>query len=182
MAEIKKKERQNEFCSIKGHELAVNIEETPIYLKVAITSPYKSLCNKCMGLFLLVTIDAVFLLGKLTPMYIIVGFLIISIILMINVCWTSIEETVVIIKGLGVQIETKYVLGSKSNFIPQEEVQTVFINEVIYRNRVLFMLTFLITNGNTKEILIPLFVESLPHLPLLKLALNYIIAIINNTS
>lgn len=32
---------------------------------------------------------------------------------------------------MGFQVTTKYILGEKTLFIPQEQVQNIFINEVI---------------------------------------------------
>lgn len=43
------------------------------------------------------------------------------------------SENLVIINGLGVQLTTTYLLGTKAIFIPIEKVQKIFINEVLLK-------------------------------------------------
>ncbi|KAL3288906.1 hypothetical protein HHI36_003351 [Cryptolaemus montrouzieri] len=78
-----------------------------------------------------------------------------------------IEESFISVEPLGYQLITKYVLGQKSEFIPYERVQNMFINEVIFKQKIIYILTILAKESNG-EILIPLFTGCKPRLKCLE--------------
>ncbi|KAG5863339.1 hypothetical protein JTB14_000248 [Gonioctena quinquepunctata] len=173
MVKIKKKEKSTNFRSIDGNTLKLYVEDKPVLLRVVIFNSYKPLYKKCIVLLFLVSIELTSLIFNFGSLYVIIVILFI-ILLGYRICYTAIEENLVIVKGLGINVETKYIMGSKSQFIPQEQVQNIFINEVILRSKVIYMLTLLTIDGKTKENLFPLFEGTLPRLGLLTVVYNLI--------
>lgn len=70
------------------------------------------------------------------------------------------EESLIAIEPLGYQLNTKYIIGQKSTFIPFENVENIFINEVIFKQKIIYLLTIL-TKGSNSDMLIPLFMVSI---------------------
>ncbi|XP_066249288.1 phosphatidylinositol N-acetylglucosaminyltransferase subunit H-like [Euwallacea similis] len=79
------------------------------------------------------------------------------------------EENVLIVKGMGLQISKNCPLRQSTEFIPFERVENVFVNEVILRQRVVFMLTLLVKDCTNKPKLYPLFKDLLPRLDCIEL-------------
>ncbi|XP_023016498.1 uncharacterized protein isoform X2 [Leptinotarsa decemlineata] len=131
MVKIKKKEKYSNFKNINGHHLKLYIDYKPISLKVVVLNSTKALYKECTALGLFLGLDIVFLGLSAEPLNIIVVLCIF--LLCYRICITAMEENLVIIKGLGIHIKTKYIVGSRTLFIPQEKVQNIFINEVILK-------------------------------------------------
>ncbi|XP_018322470.1 phosphatidylinositol N-acetylglucosaminyltransferase subunit H [Agrilus planipennis] len=81
------------------------------------------------------------------------------------------KETLLVIKSLGIQLESHSMLRTSTLFIPWVDVKDVVINEVISMQRVLYML-IIITKTPIKSIkgkqIIPLFYEFSPRLACLE--------------
>ncbi|KAF7274879.1 hypothetical protein GWI33_012459 [Rhynchophorus ferrugineus] len=86
----------------------------------------------------------------------------------IHLC-TILEENITAIKGFGYQIKAKGRLKDSSIFIPYAIVQHIFLNEVIIKNRVIFLATFLTKNEKGEDKLVPLFTSTVPKLDCLKI-------------
>ncbi|XP_076267428.1 phosphatidylinositol N-acetylglucosaminyltransferase subunit H-like isoform X2 [Rhynchophorus ferrugineus] len=79
------------------------------------------------------------------------------------------KENITAIKGFGYQIKAKGRLKDSSIFIPYAIVQHIFLNEVIIKNRVIFLATFLTKNEKGEDKLVPLFTSTVPKLDCLKI-------------
>ncbi|KAH1006344.1 hypothetical protein HUJ05_007090 [Dendroctonus ponderosae] len=67
------------------------------------------------------------------------------------------EENLLIVKGLGYQTCSKFAFRKTALYIPYEQVQKVFINEVILRHKVVHVLSLIVHEGSNQQKLIPLF-------------------------
>ncbi|XP_044264138.1 uncharacterized protein LOC123010972 [Tribolium madens] len=83
------------------------------------------------------------------------------------------EESLVMVHSLGYHISSKSFVGQKDLFIPWNQVQSIFINEVIVRHKVIHLLTIL-TREKGEEKLIPLFLELQPRLKHLELICKHL--------
>jgi hypothetical protein len=95
------------------------------------------------------------------------------------------------VHSLGYQVTSKYIIGQRDLFIPWNQVQSIFINEVIIRvsnsththstfiyyvylqHKVIYLLTIL-TKEEGGEKLIPLFAELQPRLKHLELICKHL--------
>jgi len=78
------------------------------------------------------------------------------------------EEKLLLVNGLGYQISKKFVIRSSTTFIPYERVQTVFINEVILRHRVIYILSLMVQEDGEHPKLVALFEHIMPKLDCLE--------------
>jgi len=63
------------------------------------------------------------------------------------------EESLVVIRDLGVQLETKYLSGKKTHrFIEKQRIKSIIINEVIKSYNFIFYMAFVV-EGNDRMIL-----------------------------
>ncbi|KAJ8985945.1 hypothetical protein NQ317_010702 [Molorchus minor] len=85
-----------------------------------------------------------------------------------GVHFKTIREELILVKNLGIQLTTKYTTGLKTVFIPFEQIRRIFINEVIYRSRVIYVLSLLTKDTDVTEKLVPLFFNTLPRIDCLK--------------
>ncbi|CAH1960551.1 unnamed protein product [Acanthoscelides obtectus] len=84
-------------------------------------------------------------------------------------CKISLPDILVMVHDLGMQLKTKYLLNKSSKFIPNESIQHIFINEVIFRSKIIYTLNLLLVDIVTKEErILPLFHELLPRLSCLE--------------
>lgn len=75
------------------------------------------------------------------------------------------SENLLVVKNVGYQIEVNYLFGKKRTFISWPSVESIFINEVISMQRVLFMLTIKTwLEEEKKHKLFPLFQMTSPRL------------------
>lgn len=78
-------------------------------------------------------------------------------------------ERLIIIENLGYQIEVHYNYGKSVNFVSWDDIETVFINEVLSRQRVLFIIALLVkVDTKTVNNIIPLFRNIMPRLQCLE--------------
>ncbi|XP_056638794.1 uncharacterized protein LOC130446508 [Diorhabda sublineata] len=160
------------FKDINGNLLKLHVQEVSQCLKIRIIHCGPTIYQRCTIIFIIASIDMILLLVNIVSISIILAILCFVLILTYTVCNMTIEENLVVIKDIGIEIAKIKVVGVKRDFFPHEQVQNVFINEVIYRNKVLFVLTLLIS-GLKKSQLVPLFTETFPQLALLKTVFNY---------
>ncbi|CAH1100545.1 unnamed protein product [Psylliodes chrysocephalus] len=173
MAPVDVKPKYLNFRNINGNEVRLYINEAPSCLQVTIFSCQKNLYQKCICLFITAILNSVLLLYNIVTINVILGILIIILLLLYTVCVTTVEENLVIIKDFGIEISKRNVISTKKVFYPQEQVKRVFINEVIFRRKVLFVMTLLL-NDLENDKLVPLFVDTLPQLELLKVTYSHI--------
>ncbi|XP_015837486.1 uncharacterized protein LOC103314747 [Tribolium castaneum] len=83
------------------------------------------------------------------------------------------EESLVMVHSLGYQVTSKSLVGQTDLFIPWNQVQSIFINEVIVRHKVIHLLTIL-TKEKGKEKLIPLFLDLQPRLKHLEIICKHL--------
>ncbi|KAJ8925773.1 hypothetical protein NQ315_009621 [Exocentrus adspersus] len=166
MVKIKKKEKPATIKNISGSNIKLNILVNDSLLKAAISNSY-SRHKKCFSLIVLALFGFFSSILNVLSVKTIIPIVLILVLDLYRIISTINEENLVLVRGLGFQLTTKYMVGSKTVFIPQEQVQTVFINECIFRNKVVYVLC-LYTKDKNEEKLIPLFTGILPRLPCLK--------------
>ncbi|KAB0790584.1 hypothetical protein PPYR_02923 [Photinus pyralis] len=84
-------------------------------------------------------------------------------------------EKVIIVENLGYQFEEHYNYGRSVRFVSWDNVKSVFINEVLSKQRVLYILAVLVSD-DTKTVnnIIPLFKKIMPRLQCLEFIYRHI--------
>lgn len=99
------------------------------------------------------------------------GVLLVCFVMVLLSCAVS-KERILVLRSVGVQIETASVLGrTKTNFIPQQRIVDVIINEAISMHKVSYYLALLLKaeeESNDDLELMPLFTNTLPPIKVLK--------------
>ncbi|KAJ8953035.1 hypothetical protein NQ314_007409 [Rhamnusium bicolor] len=170
MVRIKKKEKSANYKTITGENIKLNLEKNEKILKITIfNSSYPSTYRRGVILLVISVLNLLCLILNIFSVKIITGIFITLSIVLYNLYATVKEENLVVVKDLGFQLTTKYLLGVKIIFIPKEQVQKIFINEVIFRHKVIYLLSLLTKEMHINDQLVPLFFDTLPRLACIKL-------------
>ena len=69
---------------------------------------------------------------------------------------TVLEESVTVVRDLGVHLETRFVSGSlESRFLDMQKIQDVVLNEGISMHRIVFYLAFLVKGHDKMVVVFP---------------------------
>ncbi|XP_018578583.1 uncharacterized protein LOC108916768 [Anoplophora glabripennis] len=178
MVKIKKKEKTAIFKSAFGTNIKLDILIKDSILKITVLRSVQSeICKRGIILGILVVWSLLSLVLNIFNTKLITAIIIGIFLDLCRLCTSIKEESILTIRGLGFQVTTKYIIGVKTIFIPEEQVQNIFINEVIFRNRVIYVLSLLTKDTINRENLIPLFFETLPRLASLKIIYKHLKAI-----
>ncbi|KAJ8960328.1 hypothetical protein NQ318_004062 [Aromia moschata] len=170
MVKIKKKEKGVNFRTIYGENIKLLLEKRERIINVTIVkSTYFSVYKRCLILLIVAILNLLSLILHILNVHIITGIFILALLELYRLCVIIKEENVVVVKNLGFHLTARYVIGIKSIFIPWEQVQTVFINEVIFRQKVIYVLSLLTKDVDANEKLVPVFFDTLPRLECLKM-------------
>ncbi|CAG9865432.1 unnamed protein product [Phyllotreta striolata] len=166
-------EKYANFRDVNGNKLRLYMNEVSTCKQISILSDQRGLYKQSIFLFATAIIALVLLEYNLVRIELIVGILFFTIICSYSICTATIEESLLIVEGLGIEINKRNAISTKKLFLPKERIKMIFINEVILRRKILFILTILLRDVDCDK-LIPLFIETLPELKLLKNVLNYV--------
>ncbi|XP_071832566.1 phosphatidylinositol N-acetylglucosaminyltransferase subunit H-like [Apostichopus japonicus] len=141
------------------------------YVQHNLSSSLKIIC--CLSatvLFLSAAVSLIFLEGMLMTTLAANGIFYIFISGALS--FTVSQEKILVIRSMGLQIQTSYLLGQeKTNFIPQQKIVDIVINEAISMHKVSYYLAVLLkTEGeeyHNFEVK-PLFTNTMPPLTVLK--------------
>ncbi|CAH0551902.1 unnamed protein product [Brassicogethes aeneus] len=162
------KKTKNQFNNIDGKPINLNIVKNNNCTLISIEH-HHDIRNSAILLLVIVIFNFICLLKNVFGIFIISSIFILSIFYLFLLLQTVLSENIVIVNNLGYQISTNYLIGSKTAFMPYELVEKIFINEVIYHQKVLFVLTVMISDASkTNNTLVPLFLDSKPRLDVLK--------------
>ncbi|XP_050296617.1 uncharacterized protein LOC126736345 [Anthonomus grandis grandis] len=154
------------FKCLNGEIVVLNVEKGQGCLRVSIKRDYEVLSYKKCLLFASQTC-AVILSQIYVSLYVGIALFFILLVTVVPTLFSIKEENIIIVKGLGYQINRKYALTTNIKFIPSENVQNIFINEVILRYKVIHLLSLIVLENN-KKTLIPLLSDMLPRLDCLE--------------
>ncbi|XP_072400086.1 uncharacterized protein [Diabrotica undecimpunctata] len=174
MDEIKEKNKYTEFKDINGNPINLHVQEISHCVKITIVNCRKGLYRKCIIIFIIASLDLICLVFNIFSINVIFTILCLVLMYLYSACNITTEESLVLIKDVGIEISSKQVVGVRKMFFPREQVQKIFINEVIFRNKVLFMLTLFVRDFKNNEKLVPLFTDILPQLAVLKIVYKHI--------
>ncbi|KAF2879943.1 hypothetical protein ILUMI_26231 [Ignelater luminosus] len=134
-----------------------------------------SLHRKWILLLLVIFLNVYSLMYEILSTNYCVVIYVIVLFIIYNIVFTVRQERVLIVEPVGYQIEVHYVFGKSTNFIAWENIKSVFINEVVSKQRVIFIITIL-TKDTAKDAsaIIPLFTRTMPRLTCLEAIYQHI--------
>ncbi|KAK9874035.1 hypothetical protein WA026_002388 [Henosepilachna vigintioctopunctata] len=163
---IKKCQTSETFLNIYQDKIYVSIKRQNNAMGVTVRRNSKIYLHFIIFILLFLTNVTSFVFNLISTALFSIVFIVLTLSFYIKL-GCIIEETLIIIKPLGYQLSTKYLMGQKSKFIPYEKVQNVFINEVIFKQKIIYLLTIL-AKESSGEILLPLFEGCKPRLSCLE--------------
>ncbi|CAG9764052.1 unnamed protein product [Ceutorhynchus assimilis] len=155
------------FKTTDDKNVVLNVMKSPACLCISIINDWKMFSsNEALSIGIFAIILRCFSVDMVYVAALLVSYLLYA---SNQILFCIREEEVLIVKGLGYQIKRKYFLKNTSIFIPYEQVQNVFINEVILRHKVIYILNFLVKGDEEKRPkIVPLFRDILPRLDCLE--------------
>lgn len=160
-------ENNSNFSNIYGQNLTFDIKKSNGYLRISISKNIPFMYY--ISAFLVLLINLLLLICSNT-VSISLG-LIILLYLTYSIINLVTTEELQVIKGFGYQIGQRSFIKENKTFIPYEKVQETFINEVIHKNRIIFLVSLLIKQENEMEI-VPIFTGLIPRLNCLTIIYN----------
>ncbi|XP_060527708.1 phosphatidylinositol N-acetylglucosaminyltransferase subunit H-like [Cylas formicarius] len=178
---VKAKRKGTHFKSISGKHLILVTKRTENSINISV----KYTDN--LFFYRYIVILAIMVMCNITCFLFNIFFSIVNIVVftvcigkIYQLCHRVQEENLVVIRKLGFQITAKYSLGKIATYIPYEKVQKIFINEVIARHRVKYILTLLTKDSDNVFKLVPLFRDTEPRLACLKIIYRSLVLLKNN--
>lgn len=152
MVKIKKKENSNLFTSVGGNQLKLELEKSQTCLRLSIHNlSAEHITRQSIGILVFISLNFIFFVFDVLPIQICIPIFFISLLIIFQI-WSTVRkgmiiyhkvddidvasyfsETLVYVPSLGIQATVNFAMGTKSVFIPHEQIVRVFINEVIFR-------------------------------------------------
>ncbi|CAH1960549.1 unnamed protein product [Acanthoscelides obtectus] len=170
MVRHKRKEKFTTFENVYGNKLQLYLENRDGAVRIRLTNTlYDIWFRKSILLLAIAALNLSCLVYDIICKKLIIVVFFGALYMFFKLLCIVREESLVMVHDLGMQLKTKYLLNKSSKFIPNESIQHIFINEVIFRSKIIYTLNLLLVDIVTKEErILPLFHELLPRLSCLE--------------